>query len=79
MSTDLPPENEQFIQQEITAGVFRSKSDALDAGIALLRRRKELLDVIDQGRRQLDHGVCQDYDEVSLSKRFAALKNRAHK
>ena len=79
MSTDVSPENEQFIQREIDAGVFRSKSDALDAGIALLRRRKELLASIDEGRRRLDHEEFRDYREPTLTRRFSELKERAGK
>ena len=77
MATDISPENEQFIQQEIRAGVFRTKSDALDAGIALLRFRKELLARVDEGRRQLDNGDFRDYDEKSLASRFTDLRERA--
>ena len=77
MTTDISPENEQFIQREIQAGVFRTKSDALDAGIALLRRRKELLARVDEGRRQLAVGDSRDYDEESLRNRFSELKERA--
>lgn len=79
MATDISPENEQFIRQEIQAGVFRTKSDALDAGIALLRRRKELLARIDHGRRQLDEGDFRDYDEESLANRFSELRERARR
>ena len=74
MATDISPENERFIEQEIQAGVFRTKSDALDAGIALLRRRKELLARIDEGRGQLDEGDFRDYDEQSLASRFSELR-----
>ncbi|MFV1968432.1 MAG: type II toxin-antitoxin system ParD family antitoxin [Pirellulaceae bacterium] len=77
MATDLSPENEQFIRREIQAGVFRSKSDAIDAGIELLRRRKELFARIDEGRRQLDEGDFRDYDEESLANRFSELRERA--
>jgi len=79
MATDISPENEQFIEQEIQAGVFRTKSDALDAGIALLRRRKELLTRVDEGRRQLDEGDFRDYDEQSLANRFSELRERARR
>jgi Arc/MetJ-type ribon-helix-helix transcriptional regulator len=79
MATDISPENEQFIEQEIQAGVFRTKSDALDAGIALLRRRKELLARIDEGRRQLDEGEFRDYDDEALANRFSELRERARR
>ena len=76
MSTDISPENERFITREIEAGAFRTRSDAIDAGIELLRLRKELLARIDEGRRQLDQGEAREYDEESLSNRFFALKQR---
>ena len=40
-----------------------------DAGIALLRRRKELLARNDEGRRQVDEGDFRDYDEEAKSPR----------
>ena len=76
MSTDISPENERFITQEIEAGAFRTRSDAIDAGIELLRLRKELLARIDEGRRQLDQGKSREYDEESLLNRFFGLKER---
>ena len=79
MTADISPENEQFIQREIQAGVFRTKSDALNAGIALLRYRKELLARVDEGRRQLDGGESRDYDDESLRNRFSELKERARR
>jgi Arc/MetJ-type ribon-helix-helix transcriptional regulator len=63
MPVDISPENEQFIQQQIEAGVFRTRTDAIDSGVELLRRRTELLDRIDWGRRQLDQGDYHEYDD----------------
>jgi putative addiction module CopG family antidote len=77
--TTISPENERFIEQEIAAGRFRDRSDAIDAGIALLRRRKELLDRVDEGRRQLDSGESHEYDDAALAYRFDELKGRARK
>jgi len=45
--------------------------------ISQLRRRKELLARVDEGRRQLDEGDSRDYDETALANRFAELKGRA--
>ena len=42
MSTGTSPENERFLQPENEAGAFRSRDDAIEAGIAMLRHRKEL-------------------------------------
>jgi Arc/MetJ-type ribon-helix-helix transcriptional regulator len=56
MSTDLSPQNEQFIEQVLTRGVFHNRTEALDEAVELLRRRQELLDHIDEGTRQLRNG-----------------------
>jgi Arc/MetJ-type ribon-helix-helix transcriptional regulator len=56
MSTDLSPQNEQFIEQVFTRGVFHNRTEALDEAVELLRRRQELLDHIDEGTRQLRNG-----------------------
>jgi Arc/MetJ-type ribon-helix-helix transcriptional regulator len=77
MSSEISPENEQFIEKQITSGAFHSRAEVLDAGIELLRMRNELLDRIDERRRQLDAGEFTDYDEQGLRKRFEELKERA--
>ncbi len=77
MSTEVSPENERYIQSLIERGSFRDRTEALDAGVELLRQRSELLDRIDEGRRQLDEGEYTDYDDSSLSQRFRELKERA--
>jgi len=77
MSSQISPENEQFIEKQIASGTFRTRSDVLDAGVELLRMRNELLGRIDEGRRQLDSGQYTEYDEQSLKRRFEDLKARA--
>lgn len=66
MSTDLSPENEQFIEQEIATGVFRDRDEVLNAGVEFLRQRKSLLARLDEGRRQLDQGESSDYDTQGI-------------
>ncbi len=56
MSTDLSPQNEQFIEHAVARGVFHNRSEALDEAVELLRKRQELLDHIDEGTRQLRNG-----------------------
>ncbi len=53
MSTDLSPENENFIQTAIAGGVFQDRSQALNEAVELLRRRQRLLDHIGEGTQQL--------------------------
>jgi len=76
MSATIRPDNEKFIDQEIAVGAFRDRTEAINAGVDLLRRRKALLDMIDEGRRQLDEGDYVEYDDESLARRFEELKER---
>jgi Arc/MetJ-type ribon-helix-helix transcriptional regulator len=77
MASDLSPDTESFIQQEIAVGAYPSRQDALEAGVALLRKRKALLEKLDEGRRQLDAGEYVDFDEEGLHQFFEGLKERA--
>ena len=77
MSTDISPENEQFIEREIASGVYRSRAEVLDAGVRLLREKKDLLARLDEGRRQLDAGEYTEYDDETLRARFDQLGQRA--
>ncbi len=79
MSGDVSPKNEQYIQNLIERGNYRDRGEVLDAGVELLRLRSELLDRIDEGRRQLDEGDYTDYDDSSLGQRFSELKERARR
>jgi len=56
MSTDLSPNNEQFIEQVVAHGDFHDRGQALDQAVELLRRRQELLNHIDEGTKQLRKG-----------------------
>lgn len=76
MATDLSPENEQFIADKVAQGTYRSREEALDAGIELLRKRDRLVDRLTESRRQLDDGEYTDYDDESLAVRFEELQRR---
>ncbi len=56
MSSNLSPENEQFIQHAINCGTFQDRGHVLDEAVTLLKRRQELLSHIDKGTRQLRDG-----------------------
>lgn len=73
MANDLPQDTEYFIQQEIATGAFQSRSDALEAGVALLRQRRALMDRLAESRRQLDEGEYVEYDEEGLRQLFEQL------
>jgi Arc/MetJ-type ribon-helix-helix transcriptional regulator len=74
MSTDLSPQNEQFIQHAVAKGVFHNRGEALDEAVELLRRRQELLDHIDDGTRQLRAGEgIELFGEEALRAYFEQL------
>ncbi len=79
MSTDLSPENEQFIQHAIQCGTFQDRVEALDRAVELLRKRQALLEHIDEGTRQLRSGEYTEYDDEGLKKFFDEIKAEGRK
>jgi Arc/MetJ-type ribon-helix-helix transcriptional regulator len=77
MSSELSPDIESFIAREIALGAFQTRDDALEAGITLLRKRRELIEKLDEGHRQLEAGEYVEFDEDGLRKFFDGLKERA--
>ncbi len=73
MASDLSPDTESFIQQEIAVGAFQSRQDALEAGMALLKKRRELMTRLAESRRQLDEGEYFEYDQDGLRQLFEQL------
>jgi Arc/MetJ-type ribon-helix-helix transcriptional regulator len=76
---DLPlsSDNQSFIDQQVAMGAFRDRAEAIDAGVELLRKRQELLDLLDERRRQVDNGEYVDFDREGLRLFFEGLKLRA--
>ena len=77
MSQSLSPENQAFIDGQVAGGVFASPDEAIDAGVALLRKHNELVAQLQESRRQLDEGEFTEYDDESLAARFDELKAKA--
>jgi Arc/MetJ-type ribon-helix-helix transcriptional regulator len=77
MASELSSDTESFIQQEIALGAFESREDAIEAGIAMLKRRRELMNRLAESRRQLDEGEYFEYDEEGLRQLFEELIARA--
>lgn len=78
MSNNLPlsNESESFIQHEVALGVYRDRTDAIEAGVEMLRKRRALLERLDEGRRQLDEGEYVEFDSDGLRQFFETLKER---
>ena len=77
MRDQVSPENEQFIQQEIAAGTFRSRDEVINAGVELLKQRQDLVNRLRDSRRQLDSGEFEEFDRAGLEELFDNLKRRA--
>jgi len=57
VSTDITPENESFLQQTISTGVFHDRSEAINTAIELLKRRSQLIGDVNVGIEQLEQGM----------------------
>lgn len=74
MSSDISPENEQFIASAVSRGDFRDRFEVLNAGVELLKRKQEYCDDIAAGTRQLEQGQFRDYDRNTLQSLFDQIK-----
>lgn len=79
MSTNLSSDNEAFIVEAVARGIYRDRTDVLEAGVAMLRRREQLLAMLDESRRQLDEGDYVEFDEDGLKELAEQLKERARR
>ena len=62
MSTNLPPELNQLIAQELALGHYRTEEELLTEAVHLLSQRNALREQIAAGTRQLANGEYTDYD-----------------
>jgi Arc/MetJ-type ribon-helix-helix transcriptional regulator len=56
MSSSLSPENERFLEQVVSLGLYHDRGEALDKAVELLRRRERLIRDVDEGIEQLERG-----------------------
>lgn len=68
MSSNISPENEQFIEHQLASGTYRSREDLLDEAVRLLKRRRELQEVIQAG--------IESGPSVSASEVFRRLEEK---
>ena len=77
MASQISPENEQFIQREISSGTYRSRAQLLNEAIELLKGRRQLLDHVDEGTQQLRNGQGIELDgENELREFFDDIQTR---
>ncbi len=77
----LPPELDEFVEQQIATGRYRCEEDlVVDAVRVLARlaaRQHEFHDAVRHGVEQLARGEFTQYDDQTLGELFDSLKERA--
>lgn len=74
MSTELSRDLEDFVQQRVAAGSYRTGGEVIREAFRLLKRREQLLAHIDTGTAQLRRGECTEYDQDSLRGLFDEIQ-----
>ena len=73
MSISIPQDLQQFVQQEVASGKYRSEEDLLCAGLRLLRERERRLQALREDIKpaleQLDRGEGEPLDAESIKAR----------
>ena len=66
MTTNLSPENEQFIDNIVASGLYHDRDDALNRAVELLKKREQLIRDVNLGIEQLERGEGKvwDMDEI---------------
>jgi Arc/MetJ-type ribon-helix-helix transcriptional regulator len=79
MSTDISPQNEQYIQEAFARGSFQSRGQALDTAIELLKRREETIREVRVGIEQIERGevVPLDIEKMKAEIRQTLAEERA--
>lgn len=77
----LPPDLQQFVQDQLAAGKYQSASDVVCDAVRLLRERELRLEAlrheIDRGIRQIDSGEYVEIEsEAALQKFFDDIEAR---
>jgi Arc/MetJ-type ribon-helix-helix transcriptional regulator len=73
MSSNLSPENEQFIENAVSVGMYHDRAEALDRAVELLRRREQLVCDVNEGIEQLERGEGVALDIAAIK---TAVRNR---
>jgi len=67
MTTDLSPENEQYIQNAIAAGQYHDRGEILDRAVELLKKREQLIRDVNLGIEQLERGEGKIWDMEEIN------------
>lgn len=78
MSSDLSPQNEQFIEHAVASGIFPSRQAALDAAVETLRTNRDVpqpipaehLPLVEEGLEALNEGRGVAWDPENVKQRL---------
>ena len=74
MTVTLPPELQQFVEEQIESGQYPNQADVIQAGLhLLLNRRDELRSLLAAGIDQADRGEVAPFDPMAS---LAEIKRR---
>ena len=78
MTVTLPPELQQFVEEQIESGQYPNQTDVIQAGLhLLLNRRDELRSLLAAGIDQADRGEVAPFDPMaSLADCMIAVAHR---
>ena len=75
-SIELTQENEQFVEEALAQGQYRSPDELLNEALSQLREYRELMNHIEEGTQQLRDGRYIEVDEAGLRAFFDDVKAR---
>lgn len=75
MSSNISPENEQFIASAVSRGDFRDRFEVLNAGVEILKRKQAMPDPVASNKPPLEPPQNRDHhdDLQQLSPSIAAI------
>ena len=76
-SIELTDENEQFVEEALAQGQYRSPDELLNEALSQLREYRELMRHIEEGTQQLRDGRYIEVDEAGLRAFFDDVKSRS--
>ncbi len=81
ISPPLPPELEQFVEEQVAVGHYESPQEVMVSAVRVLRdveaRQERFREDVRLGMEQLERGEFIEYDEAGLRELFEDLKRRA--
>lgn len=72
----LSSENERFIEQAVSVGLYQNRDEAIDCAVELLRHRQQLIRDVDEGIAQLERGEGMPLDIAAVK---TAMRERLQK